>query len=734
MQHRFSTMKLTRVALAVVVLSTLSACTKGAGSSDRSAAPPPTPASLQPVRLAGPAVVTASYTDAEAAAIVTAIGTVTKNLTLASGLSKREIAEAYLNAVKAAIPQIADGGIVSAGNGVWLRLKDGSPIALVTDARPTADAGTPDPTSTPWNPPGATGSNSFRRKMKEYAARGFQAMVPSATAATGKKYVLPGNNKAGLFEVSNLAPNAAREITSMLSAAKYQISGATEPTMTALRDTVKDFGLLWFSSHGVNFVDPLGIERFGVASGEPADKPCALAADICLINRDDINAGRASRQVLAASGKAHILIHAGWVVKYWKLAKNAFVFLDACESMKTTFAAQEFLDALHSVGANTIFGWTESVEPGFAEKASVFLFDRLLGASKFTPPTPKQRPFAAVEVFKAMESTNRVYDATWGAFLKVEQFGEAESILVPSIQNIVMSEGTHLINLFGEFGDTPGVVKVNGIPLNATWGHTNITAEIPLNGISSSGDVTATVFTDTKSNAVPLTEWIGTFHGRHRFTGLMGAPGPYWDFDCTKLRLRLDVHKFRRKPEEAPAAGYFDEAHGYSEEIVFDNVAPDSVCSHSDGGQGVKVTSTPDTTTTTTISFTGPTSPVSWGDNQNLPGSNWFVGVGSMFPNTYEFQLFVNSRGTSMTPMHVHVRIEKRNEPPVEQDMDTQYGQPSIGSLGTELKKKKYRLDNTSFSLPQTTDSLSLPVGSQGEVDMKFDATSTTIPKPDTPA
>ncbi|MEP6755095.1 MAG: hypothetical protein ABJA67_06320 [Chthonomonadales bacterium] len=238
-----------------------------------------------------------------------------------------------------------------------------------------------------------------------------------------------------------------------------------------------------------------------------------------------------------------------FVEKYMSFGANSFVFVNACDSNDYSFRQACFLK-----GASVYGGWTNTIDDGAAFLTGKYVFDRLLGGSKFIKDEPPQRPFDLASITTSMREqgidtftnhmgqlTNIVFTSNSSIFLG--NFG----LLAPSIETLGVTEEVHELEIYGKFGTIPGTVTIGGNDLAVKpdgWKPDRIICS----GLpdTAKGDVVVTVG-GHDSNHVPLTVWHGKVHLKVEF---LDDGDTHFNVDWD-LKFRGDVHGWRLKPGEA---------------------------------------------------------------------------------------------------------------------------------------------------------------------------------------
>jgi hypothetical protein len=214
------------------------------------------------------------------------------------------------------------------------------------------------------------------------------------------------------------------------------------------------------------------------------------------------------------------------------------------------------------------FGWTHLFAGDVDSRASLYLFDRLMGLNSSEVPqeNPKQRPFDYVSVHRDMDRPARGLTTSGSARLLYDDDGNTESgLLAPSIQNIDVREDSSTFVIRGKFGSDPrssggGQVSINGSSqlVIKSWDTGEIVVEVPRSGPNAAGDIVVWS-KGRKSNTRRVSRWRGI--------GAAPAPSPPataggpWDFNLqfitgsgtlkweggVDLRFRGDLSSYREE-------------------------------------------------------------------------------------------------------------------------------------------------------------------------------------------
>lgn len=503
------------------------------------------------------------------------------------------------------VPHVFDSGI-GPDCSVWMRLTDGTPVSIFKDREgyPEGQVEPPPGPAPAPRPPGPT----------------FETRDVGFT-----QYGLPESIQAFVGMSDNLAPSAIDRIALALQDRGYKVAKARKVTLVDLRTKVKGLGAFWLSSHGAmcgskafkkaNFClstddvfDPYagGCLGSGIdCDSTAADRKAGLVG--FLVN--DLGPGRGTRTTFA--------ITPDFISTYWTFAPNSVVFLDACLSMSPIVLDAEIgvygnyagllRDAVKKAGAGTLLGWNAVASSGFASNTAHLFFDRMLGTNAIYEAMPANRPFSAREVYAALVQQNRVTDPAkqspgiLPATLVLEQLVPTDTILVPSIRNMVIGDPENApeeselasntkLTLYGEFGTREVTATVGGSAVDVSTPRSD-KAVIVLPGAGASGAVEITVTTQgerIKSNRAPLTSWKGRCRFKATLDGTFGTPGPTTELDCSSAHFRADMHAFRMEPDGPPRPGTAIGMGAFMPAVDFRSTVSDSECLASASGEGTK--------------------------------------------------------------------------------------------------------------------------------------------------
>lgn len=245
-------------------------------------------------------------------------------------------------------------------------------------------------------------------------------------------------------------------------------------------------------------------------------------------------------------------ITSNFVDTYWKFADDSVVIINACSSARTNDSkwSAGFVFACHKAGAGVYLGWDNTVAPVGAYRAARYFTDRMLGANKFQPESPAQRPFPWDAVMGDMQKKSLHIDPGEGAvFLALPNpVSTAKQLLAPSIRHLEVNEYMDELRLVGRFGSKEGEVTIDGQKRAVKkWEPERIVVDLPRTGTGSRGPVQVMV-RGIQSNLRQLTEWTipldYTYVVMEQFGLKIDGPGT--------IRLRADVGGSRDVPGEPP--------------------------------------------------------------------------------------------------------------------------------------------------------------------------------------
>lgn len=216
--------------------------------------------------------------------------------------------------------------------------------------------------------------------------------------------------------------------------------------------------------------------------------------------------------------KRYFTITKLFVKKYWKFAKNSFVFIHAC----TSFSLKDVM-ATADVNCSVFCGYNDLGNADCLVFAK-FLFDRLLGANDDAVLPHEdgwpQRPFDYLSLDFDMKKKNLypvkfMHEGSQHACSPLFWMGRDDfGLLAPSIKNVAPVPYQRKFELHGLFGEDPGdgnrSVTIGGVatPVDK-WQPTKIVAFLPNSEHQSHGEVKV-FHMGRPSNSRWLSNWKGT--------------------------------------------------------------------------------------------------------------------------------------------------------------------------------------------------------------------------------
>lgn len=430
---------------------------------------------------------------------------------------------------------------VDESSSVWARFTDGRLLIIANNREPGPPAGA---------------------EARADARSALPAVQPAAAGAGNAQLPVPIRARllhsfgAGFEQVQE----PVRDLAGWLAAAGYDVvqGGEGDARVDVLRQVSGD-GFFYFNTHGGKGRTRQGQDVFAVQTSSLVTPSTDNLADF----RDDLDSGRLVYMTAKNGGKIlgglvddwdtrYAITHL-FVDRYMSFGENSVVFFNVCFGANEHADVSSFVFAAHKKGAGLYVGWSRSVSSTAAFTAVRYFVDRLLGANRYRPEDPHQRPFDAAAVLEEMGREGLTTDASTGAQLVARPaVAGSASLLRPSIYALEPgADGADEVTIHGLFGSDPGeagrAVTVAGVPVAVQeWTPERITVAVPRAGAGSSGDVVVTV-RGRKSNARALVAW----RGRMTFTlRSVGTLTQRMEFD---LHLRGDPDRARQGPGEAPA-------------------------------------------------------------------------------------------------------------------------------------------------------------------------------------
>ncbi len=455
---------------------------------------------------------------------------------------------------------------------LWARFTDGRLLLVIANRDERTDTGTVFVTGAArasGRP--ASAPVALRGHAPWLALAGGPAELPASTQAR----VLGGGEAPTSYFITTFLPR----LTAMLQAGGYQIAESGEGTIDALLRASGNDGVFYFGGHGGWGTNGGGENVFGVTTATPfsARNDSAykgLWLDSSLVYTLPLTSGlRPPFQRCPLPCIGYYAFTAKFVKKHMgRFANGSVVYIGACSSYDAEFR-QAFIDK----GAAVYFGWTAPFRADVDSKATLYLFDRLLGLNDpgASPENPKQRPFDYVSVHADMARPGRGLTTSEGARLEYKTGNTESGLLAPSIQNMRVEEDSGVLVLTGKFGTDPrstpggGEVSINSSSTGQLqikkWEKEQITVQLPLSGPNSAGDVV--VWNQGRiSNARRLTEWSLTGAAPAHPAGHKSAASGPWNFNLqfipgegtlkweggVRLHVRVDLSSYREEAGESP--------------------------------------------------------------------------------------------------------------------------------------------------------------------------------------
>lgn len=478
-------------------------------------------------------------TTIQPAALLAALDEIDKVIETLPQTSVAEHAEALVAYLKSR-PDVEDARLSLEGT-LWARFTGGQPVVFAYEPELAAPSTT-------------QGVDSATRQL---LAR--RASLTNASASD-PAYVINV-----LAEDSRTPTTSPVMIARWLAANGYSVAGGTvlEGTIADFA-SVKDAAVVYIATHGVLYHEGLYLKT--------ADPVRVTDTHFVATPRGASNVPPPDSDEFALFllltmkplGKPHVketvwAVNANFVKKHWVLRPNSLVFADACVTFSSDAVAVSFIQAVFDAGAGSYLGWSAPVDNRFADKASAYFFDRVLGANEFQPePAPPLRPFDFASVYKWMEEKDLIIDQLRGpsplnAVLRLESRSKTD-ILRPYIYGVApdedVDEGGDLLVVVGEFGDEPGTVTIDDgsgpvALVVRSWTTELIVAALPRMGTAWVGDVVVTVREHT-SNPRRLSSW------RLPVTYKSVGPGSLTLTVEMDVIARFDPFIMRVTPGEAP--------------------------------------------------------------------------------------------------------------------------------------------------------------------------------------
>lgn len=453
-----------------------------------------------------------------------AIAAKANSLTAATVDGRRAELLAYLKGRS----EIADAG-ESPDSGLWALFKDGRPLIIIA------------------NEPDSEASDAALRHLPDRAPR----TLDLAPHAPSQQLALSASVQARIFlgGQKTLLQTENAEIEAMLKKRNYNVVYNGDATVDELKKVQGD-GVFYFRGHGGYGMNANMVREYAPLTATPA----SILNDLKYI--DDWNNFRLAYSVairrsflpsLSSPPNAAYAFTKEFVKHYFKFEPGSIVYMSACFSgaiLNPNFR-QAFLDA----GAGGYWGWNSSFTDGVDNKASLYIFDRLLGLNEFEPESPKQRPFDSPSIKQDLVNFRHGDDALERVDLLYFPGVVEAGPLAPSIEFMDVDETGGNLHLTGMFGTAKPDVRINGRSVAvSSWNDHEIVASIPDAGATAAGEVVV-IDRNRPSNMRVLNEWETPFH--LEFIEGHGAPPLMWGGDIN-VHFRADVRPYRTAAGELP--------------------------------------------------------------------------------------------------------------------------------------------------------------------------------------
>lgn len=433
-------------------------------------------------------------------------------------------------------------------DGIWALTKDGIPLAFWNNRRPDPfdpEDQVPFPqlagTETPGKnvarfstTVGAGFTLAAPRLARQMAANGYTTTSDNGTLTllrgTRNEAVFFFNTHGGLFQVPRFDANGNAVILPDGTHASDTAYGLWTDKQVNFNKADPDFSV-------AEFKQEFRAKRLGIIAAAAFYLPDAQGNFTIPVNQWRYG------------------ITDAWVRKYLKYPKenHASIWIAACQS--GTAAAASMRSAFLDVGAEMISTWTQNIDGGAVQNATMFLFDRLLGANRFIAPATPQRPFDYEKSWTELRSrglhryptfTDSGNPTTTEIIFQGTGGDEAFGIFAPSIEYCLIDESEDKVYLKGIFGKPPEAdqqVLIGGVPAAiSSWDYREIICALKPSGPGSAGDVQV-VARGHKSNVRQISRW--TVHTTYKMTE---PETPHEINGTLRLVFRADVGEYRKEP------------------------------------------------------------------------------------------------------------------------------------------------------------------------------------------
>jgi hypothetical protein len=433
-------------------------------------------------------------------------------------------------------------------DGIWALTQDGIPLAFWNNRRP--DPFDPEDAASPVALAGTETPGKNLARFSTTVGAGFTLAAPRlARQLAGNGYVTTSDNGAltSLRGTRNEAVFFFNTHGGLFQAPRYDASGKAIilPDGTHASDPV--FGLWTDKQVNFNIADP----DFSVAEFKQEFRAKRLGIVLAAAFYTPDSRGNLTVPV----NQWRYGITDAWVRKYLKYPKenHASIWIAACQSGSA--AAASMRSAFQEVGAELVSSWTQNIDGASVANATLFLFDRLLGANRFVPPATPQRPFDYEKSWAELRSRGlhrypTVDDKGNATTTEIVFQGaagdEAFGLFAPSIEYCLVDEAENKLHLKGLFGKPPEAdqqVMIGGTSAAiSSWDYREIICSLAESGAGSAGDVQV-IARGHKSNIRRISRW--TVHATYKMT----EPETPHEINGTwSLVFRADVGEYRKEP------------------------------------------------------------------------------------------------------------------------------------------------------------------------------------------
>ena len=475
------------------------------------------------------------------------------------------------------LPQFAAAGSSPDGT-VWGMFKDGILVFVASSGPPDSAASNVAPgfSLQPEAKRPSVGGRFSPPTLERTSISPFNALGAS-TARADAGGTVPSSPTFRLFD--GVGPAFSGDTRSTIEAMLIEngYTGGSETAALKTLRTVSNVGVFYIrtiggaaSTQAANTI----LDTYGLWTTDEATDSTAEAKDPALV--DDLKHQRVAYMYYRVGNwqraadpfpppfplpvkNRHYAITSEFISHYMSFSDNSLIYIDASFSSAQPALAMAFKNA------SLFVGWNGKVGFEAAGRTSAYVFDRLLGANKFVPETPQQRPFpyyALMQDPKFGHGKSFGY-SLWGtssgteqADLQMAPLAGQFGMLAPTIFNVTVEEQQDQLDIAGDFGPNPGsngkVTIEDGSGEVALaikqWNPDLITTQLNRTGPGSAGGVVVSV-RGHHSNVRQLLEWRGTFTWTLKEAGSLTQT---WSLD---LRARVDPQESRVLPGSVPFGG-----------------------------------------------------------------------------------------------------------------------------------------------------------------------------------